>query len=148
MGLESVVNNLIKVGKVESYNQERATCRVIFEENDHKSFDLPILVKQSLKNKDYWIPDKDEMVLCLFLPTGIETGFILGAIYNKEDTTPISNPNIRHISFEDGTVIEYDRESHKLTIDVKGTVEIKSTGAINISSDTSIALNAPRIDLN
>lgn len=154
--LEAIVKNMIKVGVIESFNEANATARVIFEDIKVKSYDLPIIVKQSQNNKDYWIPDIGESVLCLFLPTGIESGFILGSYYNKKDRPPVTDQNKRTVKFKDGTVLEYDRANHKLTADVKGDIDIKATGnisvnangAITIHSNTSINLTAPRIDLN
>ena len=154
--LEAIVKNMIKVGVVESFNQENATARVIFEDINIKSYDLPIIVKQSQNNKDYWMPDIGESVLCLFLPTGIESGFILGSYYNKKDRPPVTDQNKRTVKFKDGTVLEYDRKTHKLTADVKGDIDIKATGNINvnangaitINSSTSISLTAPSINLN
>ena len=118
--LESIVKNMVKVGIVESFNQNNATARVVFEDANLKSYDLPIMVKQTKDNKDYWVPDIDEPVICIFLPTGIESGFILGAYYNQKDKPPVTDQNKRTVKFKDGTIIEYDRKQHKLTADVKG----------------------------
>lgn len=154
--LEAIVKNMIKVGIIESFNEENATARVVFQDINIKSYDLPIIVKQSQNNKDYWIPDIGESVLCLFLPTGIESGFILGSYYNKKDRPPVTDQNKRTVKFSDGTILEYDRKTHKLTADVKGDIDIKATGkvdinangAITINSGTSITLTAPSINLN
>ena len=154
--LESIVKNMFKVGIVESFNQENDTARVVFEESNLKSYNLPIMVKQAKENKDYYVPDIGESVLCLFLPTGIESGFIIGSCYNQKDRPPVTDQNKRTVKFKDGTIIEYDRKQHKLTADVKGDIDIKATGkidinasgAMNIHSDTSINITAPKIDLN
>ena len=52
-------------------------------------------------NKDYWIPDIGEPVLCVFLPTGIESGFILGSYYNKKNQAPVLDQNKRTVKFSD-----------------------------------------------
>ena len=132
--LEAIVKNMIKVGVIESFNEANATARVIFEDIKVKSYDLPIIVKQSQNNKDYWIPDIGESVLCLFLPTGIESGFILGSYYNKKDRPPVTDQNKRTVKFKDGTILEYDRATHKLTADVKGDIELKATGSITLTA--------------
>ena len=154
--LESIVKNMVKVGIVESFNQNNATARVVFEDANLKSYDLPIMVKQTKDNKDYWVPDIDEPVICIFLPTGIESGFILGAYYNQKDKPPVTDQNKRTVKFKDGTIIEYDRKQHKLTADVKGDIDIKATGKvdmivngdISLQSSASIILTANRIDIN
>ena len=154
--LESIVKNMVKVGIVESFNQNNATARVVFEDANLKSYDLPIMVKQTNYNKDYWVPDIDDPVICIFLPTGIESGFILGAYYNQKDKPPVIDQNKRTVKFKDGTVIEYDRKQHKLTADVKGDIDIKATGKvdmivngdISLQSGANIILTANRIDFN
>ena len=154
--LESIVKNMVKVGIVESFNQENETVRVIFEESNLKSYNLPIVVKQTKENKDYYVPDIGESVICLFLPTGIESGFILGAYYNQKDKPPVIDQNKRTVKFKDGTIIEYDRKQHKLTADVKGDIDIKATGKvdmivngdISLQSGANIILTANRIDFN
>ncbi|MFD2089555.1 phage baseplate assembly protein V [Brevibacillus brevis] len=78
---------------------------------------MDILSRGSFLLKDYWLPDVNEQVWCLFLPTGNADGIILGSTYNQEDLVPIKNKNKRHIRFGDGTFIDYDRETHTLTID-------------------------------
>ena len=154
--LESIVKNMVKVGIVESFNEENVTARVVFEDANLKSYDLPIMVKQTKDNKDYCVPDIGEPVICIFLPTGIESGFILGAYYNQKDKPPVIDQNKRTVKFKDGTIIEYDRKQHKLTADVKGDIDIKATGKIDmivngdisLQSGANIILTANRIDFN
>lgn len=136
--LEATVKNLIKCGVVESFNAENGTAKVVFKDISIKSYDLPIMVKQTLKNKDYWIPDIGEPVICIFLPTGIESGFILGSYYNKKNLVPATDQNKRVIKFEDGSYIEYDRQAHKLIGDIKGDIDIKATGKIDILAEGEI----------
>ncbi|MDD4599616.1 hypothetical protein SDC9_04134 [bioreactor metagenome] len=126
--MSNVLKNIVRVGRVSSIDPERATVRVAFEDKSGLvSYDLPVLVQQTLKNKDYCMPDPGEHVVCLFLPNGIAQGFCLGAFYSATDTPPVSNAKKRHVSFEDGTTIEYDRETSTLTINTVGAVNI--TGA-------------------
>ncbi|WP_418599177.1 hypothetical protein [Phascolarctobacterium faecium] len=46
-----------------------------------------IVNRGSLANKDYWIPDIDEQVLCLMMPNksglGLNEGFILGSFFRQ-----------------------------------------------------------------
>ena len=77
------IKSLIRVGSVSSVNPANGTARVAFEANDDNvTYELPVLTRGSKANKDYWIPDIDEQVVCLFLPNtsgrGVCQGFILG----------------------------------------------------------------------
>ena len=63
----NVVSNLFRVGTVDVINESACTARVVFEDRDNmQSYDLRVIVKNTLKNKDYWMPDIGEQVLCLF----------------------------------------------------------------------------------
>ena len=71
------------------------------------------------------MPAVGEDVICVFLPCGEEDGFILGSFYADEIQPPKSGETKRYTEYPDGTVIEYDWESHKL--EVKGASKIKVT---------------------
>ncbi len=141
--LRQLVGELIRVGIVTSINAETATARVEFKDrNSVVSADLPVMVKNTLNAKDYWMPDIDEQVLCLFLPVGIEQGFIIGSFYSQATTPPATDKKLRRLEFEDGTVIEYDREAHKLQIDIT-----ESSGEVVINCAGKVTVNSPAIDL-
>lgn len=57
-----------------------------FEDRDDQvSYDLSILVPQTMKSKYYYMPDVGEKVICGFLANGPETGFIIGSMYSEVD---------------------------------------------------------------
>lgn len=134
--MDAVLKNLIRVGRISSIDPDNATVRVVFEDRQNDvSYNLPVLVRQSQKNKDYFMPDVGEQVVCLFLPNGNAQGFCLGSFYSDADTPPVNNPNKRHVRFEDGTSVEYNRGTHVLTIQTQGTVNIVAAGNINVTGD-------------
>lgn len=129
--LNSRISNLFRVGTITSLLPADMKARVVFEDRDNmESYDLQVIVKNTLNNKDYWMPDIGETVLCCFLPIGLEQGFIIGGYYPQPVTRPASTENVRKVQFGDGTVIEYDRENNKLTADVKGDVDLITTGNV------------------
>lgn len=136
--LKSKLKNMIRVGVVSSINPTNGTAKVVFHEKEELvSGDLPIIYRQTFKNKDYTMPDIDEQVVCVFLENGLESGFILGAIYSEADTPPANSADkwVKH--FSDGTVVEYDRSAHKLTASVNGTAEITASHT-TINGDVTI----------
>ena len=136
-----MLGELIKVGVVTNTYPDEAKVRVkIVSSDDEISYKLPVVVRKTQDDKDYWMPDIGEHVVCLFLGNGVEDGFVLGAIYSDKDKVPVESQDKWHKTFKDGTTIEYDRKSHVLSI--------HSVGDIAIVSDTHITLIAPRIDLN
>lgn len=141
--LAELVANLIRIGEVTSVNPERFTARVRFEDRDNvESYDLQVLARGSLRDKFYHMPDIGENVLCLFLPSGVEAGFILGAYYPASIERPAASNNVTAVQYDDGTRVEYDREAHKLQIDIP-----EGAGEVVINCAGSVTVNSPKIDL-
>ena len=116
-------------------------AEMTFDDDDgFTSYDLPVIQPNTLKNRDYRMPDIGEDAVCIFLPTGTSEGFIIGSIYAGDVTPPTGNADTRMVEFEDGTVIAYDRSSHVLKADVKGTVEV--------TASEKVVITAPQIILN
>lgn len=118
------VRSLIWVGRVSSVNPSACAARVTFEDRESVvSYELPVIVRGSQDTKDYWLPTPGEQVLCVFVPKGKSAdGFIIGSFYSDADPPPVSTPNKRCVVFPDGTRVEYDMSTKKLT--VKGDVVI------------------------
>lgn len=141
--LESQMSNLLRVGTVSSLDEEKETARVTFQERDDLvSYDLPVVVRNTLKNKDYWMPDVGEQVLCCFLPIGMEAGFIIGGYYTNSVDKPAATVAKRVTKYEDGTTVSYDRDSHLLEVNVPA-----SGGQVKVTAESKVTVVAPAIDL-
>lgn len=126
---------MIKVGRVVAVDETTARVRVELPDCDGMvTYWLQIAVPKTQKDKFYWIPDIGEQVLCVFLDHGLEHGFVIGALYSKEESVPVSNKDKFHIKFSDGTIIEYDRAEHKLYIECSGTINIRAASGITIET--------------
>ena len=135
------MENIIRTGIVTQVYPDRATVRVQFPDDDEEvSWEFPVLQRKTLKDKDYWLPDIGEHVVVIMLPYGQEQGFVVGAIYSDVDKPPETTKNKRVVVFEDGTRAEYDKENHKLFLDVKGEVEIKVSGNVTIVSEGKVVI--------
>ena len=146
--LESRLNQVLRVCTVVSVQDAAATVRVKLPDSGNMvSQPLPVLTRKSQDDKDYDLPDVGEQVVCVFLPIGLEQGFVLGSHYQQVDKPPVSDRNKWHRMFKDGTFIEYDRANHALTGSIQGTIDIEATGTAKLSSETEIQLQAPTIRL-
>lgn len=146
--INALIRQLIRIGIVSSVNPRNCTAKVLFEDQDEAvSYDLFVINQNTQDNQDYWLPDVNEAVLCLFLPIGIETGFILGSYYSEVDKPANTNPDVRSIRFKDGTVIQYNRGTHKLIATCVGDVEISCKNA-SISAQTKVSVTAPLVEIN
>ena len=140
--LESRVNQMVRVGTVSSLDADAGTVRVLCPDDDGLvSYSLPVLVHKTQDDKHYFMPDVGEHVLCVFLPIGLVQGFVVGSFYSDKDTVPVSSPDKTHITFKDGTVLEYDRENHILTGIVKGYVDLTVDEDVTIEVGGDVSYN-------
>lgn len=156
--LKDLLSQVIRVGFVVARDEERLRVRVEVTDTttDALTTDfLQVIVPRAKKDRCYDLPDIGDQVLCLFLPFGREVGFVLGSMYGA-DSPPVSSGDKDHRTYDDGTVIEYDRATHVLKADVKGRAEITTTLDIDAKAGTSITatagqdvtITAPMINLN
>lgn len=127
--LERRATQGIRVGTVDKVDREHCRVRVIFPvpkvkaESEEKSFVssgnaqlLAVVVKQSVGNPDYWMPEIGEQVVCLFPPGVGGAGFVLGSFYADEDPIPegaATEGIARAVEFSDGARMDYDTENSK-----------------------------------
>lgn len=147
--LSEQIGDIIKIGVVSSVDTATNTARVIFPDRDDLvSNDLQILQRNTGQNKDLSYPDVKENVLCLFLGTGEENGFILGSFYNAKTQPPETNQDLRITRYSDGTEIRYNRKTHELDINAVGKVTIQAAQKTTIKSSVQVDIEAPIINLN
>lgn len=135
------IKRLIRVGTVSSINAAAGTVRVAFAaQDDMVTYELPVITRGSKNNKDYWLPDVDEQVLCLFLPNtsgrGVCDGFVLGTFYSSVDAPVENSGDVHAVKYGDGTIIKHDRSTGKLTINATGDIDIIAGGKITINGQT------------
>ena len=139
--MEERFNQFVRVGVVVSTNPGTGTVRVQFTDADGMvSHDLPVLVPKTMEDKHYHMPDVGEQILAIFLPLGLEQGFVLGSFYSKGDPVPVADQNLNQMKFKDGTTVDYDRAKHLLKIDCVGRVVVNSAVGVKVT--------APNIELN
>lgn len=156
--LESTLTEIIRVGTVSSTNPQKHTARVTISDEDNlTTHELAVLCRNTFKNHDYNMPDVGDDVLCVFMPQGIEEGFILGSFYAGNVVPPTSKQDERKVEFADGTTVTYNRQSHSLDIVIEGTsihadrqkidvvtpkqVNIKTTD-VNVTASGSITMKS------
>ncbi|MCD8139330.1 MAG: phage baseplate assembly protein V [Planctomycetaceae bacterium] len=125
-----------------SVDPKRATVKVSFPDLDAVSNDLPVLQRRTLGNRDYSLPKREEQVLCAFLGSGIECGFVLGSIYSLVDVPPVEDAEKRHYVAEDGSWWEYDHITHKLTACINGEIDVRAAGSVTIAAEGDLHLQA------
>lgn len=142
--LDDKMAQMIRVGFVNARQPEKMRVKVTLRDTTSAELVtdwLPVLCPRACGDLSYDLPDIGDQVLCLFLSYGLVQGFVLGAMYGGQ-TPPVQSGEKWHRKFKDGTYLEYDREQHKLTANVKGDVEITATGNMQAQISGSMAAQA------
>lgn len=125
--LEREIRRIVRVGKVSAVYPEKNAARVVFEDKDNTvSAELRMLHRGAKRNKDFWLPDEGDEVVCIFSANDkhSEIGWIIGAHFNEENPPQVKSADIMRIDFGDGGYIEYDRKNSALNIHCPGTIRI------------------------
>jgi phage baseplate assembly protein V len=70
-------------------------------------------------------------------------GVVIGGVFRDAHPAPANAKTVHRATFEDGTVIEYDREAHRITVDVgTGSVVINCDTA-TVTAQTSVTVDTP-----
>lgn len=135
-----------RVGFVSSYDAEKMRARVCFPDKDNLvSAPLPVIVDNTLKNKEEFHLDEGEKVFCVFLGNGYEMGFILGSYYDDKNPPAVGDRDRWVKFFEDGTHIFVDRKEHIVQIkDSFDSFLQMQNGQIIIQSSDIMHLNPKR----
>ena len=101
-------------------------------------------------NKFYSMPDVGETVICLFATNDGTSGegWIIGSRFHDKSVPNAKKQDVTRIDFKDGTNIEYDRKSHAMKIELKGTLEITCDREIKITSKSNVIIRGATIQLN
>lgn len=138
---------MLRFGIISEIDANKGLARVKFPEDDIVSGWLPILQKNTLKNRYYATHDVNEHVACM-MDEHSENGVILGAVYSKSELPgAVKGANVAGVEFEDGTKIKYDRSAKVLTIDTPGDVTIICDKA-TVQAQTQITLECGDIQLD
>ncbi|MDR2503765.1 MAG: phage baseplate assembly protein V, partial [Deltaproteobacteria bacterium] len=142
--VRDLLAQIVRVGFVSARDPAKCRVRALFEDTtggETVSGWLPVLLPRARDDAAFDLPDIGDQVLCLFLPIGRESGFVLGCMYGA-DAPPVSSGDKWHRKFKDGTWLEYDRAAHKLGASVRGDVEVEADKSITAKAGDSVKIEA------
>lgn len=141
------LSNAIRYGVVKEADYAKAVIRVELQDGELTTDWIPWMTLRAGNDKFWWAPEVGEVMLVLAPSGELANAVALPAAFSNENQNA-DRPTVQRQTFEDGTVIEYDREAHKLLMDVKGDVEIKASGDVEINASGNVKIIGARIDLN
>ena len=141
--LEANRGALLRFGEVSGVDEENGTARVCLPDADKLvTMPLRVLQQRTLKDQHQELPDIGEQVVCLFAGQGFEQGVVLGAVYSDKAPCPAHEPQVQYRKYEDGTELEYDRKSHRLTGTVKGWVDLTVEKDVTVKVLQKVTIDA------
>ncbi|WP_320169951.1 phage baseplate assembly protein V [Maridesulfovibrio sp.] len=113
--------NVIRIGTVAEADYQKARVRVAF--GTAVSDWLPWITFRAGGDHTWWAPEVSEQVVVLSPSGETSGGVVLGSIFSTAHPAPADRPTIQRTVYEDGAVIEYDRENHILHAYIPGFEE-------------------------
>ncbi|AIF51262.1 phage baseplate assembly protein V [Pelosinus sp. UFO1] len=130
------IKNLFRTGTVTAIDEVKQLIRVTFDDlDDTVSPWMQVAARGVSKDDDYWVPDIDEQVQCMFMPTGNAEGYVLFSVRGANNVPRAGKMGRRYIKFADGSSVEHDRESSTMTIVCSGPINIIAAGNVNVTGD-------------
>lgn len=145
--------NLIRPGLIAEADYARARVRV--RAGELLTDWLPWLTHRAGGDVTWWAPEVGEQVLILSPDGEPAQAWVLPAGFSQAAAAPANRETVHVTRYQDGAVIQYDREAHKLTATIPGDVELTATGsvtctatgAVAATSEASITLTAPTVTI-
>lgn len=139
----------LEYGEVSAQDFKTCRIRVRLDERDGMQsywLHVPQRHTQGTKSRPL-LPELGEQVAVLLDADGIG-GVYLGGIYSTAEPPPITDENTDFVRFRDGTTATYDAAAGALEVVCVGSISLQAAKTIQLQAGESIALVAPRIDLN
>ncbi|OSM01661.1 phage baseplate assembly protein V [Magnetofaba australis] len=143
------LENLVRVGRVESVNYGTARAQVRF--GDLVTAPLPWITQRAHADVTWRAPEEGEQVLVLSPSGELTQGVILPALYQNAYPQPDNVASRHRVRYADGALMEHDRAAHRLLIDLTasgGTLEIKTGSSHVVIAPHSVTIRGDVIHLN
>lgn len=140
--------DLIKFGEVKEVNYAEARVRVMIgDEDDDEGHTvtgwLPMAGARARGDSDWHPLEVGERVVVLSESGELQNGIVMPAgIYSEEDPAPGDKAGLWRKRFQDGSTVEYDRETGEFKIDAKTKQTLMVGDATITVQDGSIVLSA------
>jgi phage baseplate assembly protein V len=150
------LENIAFYGTIEESDYTKARLRVKFA--DGVSAWLPWLERRAHDDSTWFAPEKGEQVLVVSPSGNPALGVIVGSIFQTKYPAKETTEQKASLTFSDDTKLSYDKQAHKIIIDIsqQGGIEINVTGngkesystTYGVSAGASMSFSAPTISIN
>ena len=121
--LERKLNNIIRVGTVADTDEKTAKVRIDYGGENPTDW-LPWVTRRAGKDREWWMPEKQEQVLLLSPVGDLAQGIVLPAIYQDLFPPNGNSEDVHRIDYQNGDFIEHNRSTGALTMSMKGQITL------------------------
>jgi phage baseplate assembly protein V len=126
--MERRIANTVRFGSVMEVDHDKRRMRV--KSGDIETNWIPWPAGRAAAGKRRWdAPEVGEQGVLLCAGGDMRQAVFVPGVYQDSYDSPSSDPNKDHTTYGDGTVIEYDRGSHTMLVDLTGGVSITADRA-------------------
>lgn len=140
---DRMLANVIQIGRIKAVDAAQGLVTVDLD--GPVTGWIPWIQRRSGDDKEWHVPSEGEQV-AIAAPSGELVGaFVIGSLSSDANPNAGDSANKPRTVYSDGTVVEYDKASHTMTIDTSassGTVIIKCNSA-TIEAGESVTIDTP-----
>lgn len=144
--IQRLLRNLIRIGTVTAVDLDGGLCRVQTGANETDW--LNWLTSSAGRVRRWHAPSVGEQVLILSLGGELDSAFVLPGIFSDDFPPPSNSADAIHISFPDGTVIEYEPDTGALTASGMKTAMIQASESVSVTTKVVLVTASEKITLD
>jgi len=145
---ERRLHNLVILGQVVALDARRARVRV--QAGPITTGWIPFAARRAGPDRTWHAPEPGEQVVLVAPGGDLNQAVVIGSIYRDAYPPPAASGEITRTLWQDGAVMEYDRQGHvwHLSVPPSGRIVLEVGSSRLEMSNEGIRLTALRIDLN
>lgn len=156
------IHNAIRYGVVAEVDYAGETAgypsiRVDLQEGELRSDWIPWLTLRAGNDRVWDPPEAGEVVMLLSSSGELANAVALPAVFSDGNSNG-DRAGLHRRTYQDGTVVEYDRDSHTLTVDTTestgsvviktGAATIEASGAVTVEAEGAVSISGSTVHLN
>ncbi|CCO22220.1 phage baseplate assembly protein V [Maridesulfovibrio hydrothermalis] len=144
--LNRKLENILRIGRVCEADYGKARVRV--ESGEVTTGWLPWITTRASSDVSWWAPEVGEQVMLLSPSGDLAQAAVLPSLFQVAHPACADRPTIERKVYEDGAVIEYDREAHLLHAYIPGDAFFEVDHDVTVIAGNDISATAKGGNIN
>ena len=136
---------MLAFGSICEIDLDKGLAKVNFEEEGFVSGWLKMGVMRAGADSFIFPYDINEHVYCQ-MDENFEYGVVCGAVYDEGNKPEGAQKGIIRLKFRDNSTLEYDGNSHTLSLDIKGDISVKCEKADITANEVEITATTTKLN--